>query len=123
LQAQIAACHARATRAEQIDWSRIAAHYGEPAARTGSPVVELNRAMAVAMAEGPSAGLSIVDALLDASSLREYHLLPSARAELLEQLGRLAEARAEFERAASLTRDVRQRERLLARAAACAAAS
>ena len=119
LQAAIAACHARAQTADATDWSRIAALYGELADATRSPVVELNRAMAVAMAEGPVAGLAILDGLADVPSLRAYHLLPGARADLLIKLGRLAEARVELERAASLTRNARTRERLLARAAAC----
>jgi RNA polymerase sigma factor (sigma-70 family) len=119
LQAAISACHARALRAEDTDWARIAALYGELAARTPSPVVELNRAMAVAMADGPAAGLAVLDALRDDKSLRAYPLLPSARAELLEKLGRHDEARAEFERAAGMTENTRRRERLLARAAAC----
>jgi len=119
LQASITACHARALTPEATDWRRIAELYGELAALVRSPVVELNRAVAVSMADGPAAGLSLIDALSEAPSLKNYHLLPSARAELLSKLGRFPEARAEFERAASLTRNVRQRERLLERAAAC----
>jgi RNA polymerase sigma factor (sigma-70 family) len=119
IQAAIAACHARARLPDHTDWARIAALYGELAELTGSPVVELNRAMAVAMAEGPAAGLVLVDALIATPSLRDYHLLPSARADLLAKLGRFDEARAEFERAAALTRNTRQRDRLRARAAAC----
>jgi predicted RNA polymerase sigma factor len=120
LQASISACHARARQAEQTDWPRIAAIYGELAALMRSPVVELNRALAVSMAEGPAAGLALVDALTHEPALESYHLLPSARADLLERLGRLAEARVEFERAARLTQNARSRERLLARAARCA---
>ncbi len=122
LQAAIAACHARARAPGETDWSRIAALYGELAELTPSPVIELNRAVAVSMAEGPTAGLALLDALSDEPLLRDYHLLPSARADLLAKLGRMGEAGAEFERAASLTRNARQRERLLARAAECAAA-
>lgn len=114
LQARIAACHARARRADDTDWSQIAALYGDLAAVQPSPVVELNRAMAVAMAEGPAAGLALVDALAAEPALKGYHWLPSARADLLSKLGRHAEARAEYERAASLTRNVRQQEQLLA---------
>jgi RNA polymerase sigma factor (sigma-70 family) len=121
LQASIVACHARARIPEDTDWPRIAALYGQLGALLPSPVVELNRALAVSMAEGPAAGLKLVDALLTEPALKSYHLLPSARADLLERLGRLAEARAEFERAAELTQNARQRERLLWRAARCAA--
>jgi RNA polymerase sigma factor (sigma-70 family) len=121
LQAAIAACHARARRAEDTDWARIASLYGELGELAPSPVVQLNRAMAVAMASGPAAGLAIVDGLASEPSLRGYHLLPSARADLLVKLGRLDEARAEFERAASLTENARQRARLEERAEACAA--
>jgi RNA polymerase sigma factor (sigma-70 family) len=116
LQAGIAACHARARGPEATDWQRIAALYGELGAILKSPVVELNRAVAVSMAEGPAAGLAIADALLSEPALRSYHLLPGARAEFLEKLGRLDEARTELERAAMLTPNARQRERLLARA-------
>ncbi|MFI2351336.1 RNA polymerase sigma factor [Streptomyces sp. NPDC019443] len=116
LQAAIAACHAKALRYEETDWSAIAALYGQLAALTPSPVVELNRAVAVSMAEGPAAGLELVDALAEEPALKEYHLLPSVRGDLLARLGRRAEARAEFERAASLTRNARERELLLARA-------
>ncbi len=119
LQAAISACHARARRAEDTDWARIAELYSGLGALTPSPVVELNRAVAVAMAYGPAAGLEIVDALSSEPALKSYHLLPSARADFLFKLGRLEEARSEFERAASLTQNVRQRERLLDRAAAC----
>jgi RNA polymerase sigma-70 factor (ECF subfamily) len=120
LQAAIAACHARARAPGDTDWARIAALYGELRAVAPSPVVELNRAVAVSMAEGPAAGLALADALADEPTMSDYHLLPSARAEMLEKLGRLDEARAEFERAAGLTRNARQRERLLGRAARCA---
>jgi len=121
LQASIAACHARAKTARETDWSRIVALYSELAERMPSPVVELNRAVAVSMASGPAAGLDIVDRLRDEESLRDYHLLPSVRADFLKKLGRLDEARVEFERAASLTRNVRERELLLSRAAQCSA--
>jgi RNA polymerase sigma factor (sigma-70 family) len=121
LQASITACHARAHTAESTDWPAIAALYGELARLQPSPVVELNRAVAVSMAEGPAAGLAIVDALLPEPALRNYHLLPSARADFLFRLGRFPEAGAEFERAAGLTQNARQRERLLERAADCAA--
>jgi predicted RNA polymerase sigma factor len=118
LQAAIAACHARARTADETDWSRIAGLYATLAELTPSPVVELNRAVAVAMADGPAAGLAIVDALLDEPSLGSYHLLPSVRADLLAKLGRVEEARAEYQRAAALTRNARERELLLERAAA-----
>jgi RNA polymerase sigma-70 factor, ECF subfamily len=117
LQAAIAACHARAGTPVQTDWPRIVALYGTLAAVSPSPVVELNRAVAVAMASGPEAGLELVDALLDEPSLRGYHLLPSVRGDLLARLGRNDEARAELERAASLTRNARERALLLERAA------
>ncbi|MGA5358796.1 RNA polymerase sigma factor [Streptomyces purpurascens] len=117
LQAAIAACHAHAYTYEETDWPRIAVLYGLLAARSPSPVVELNRAVAVSMAEGPSQALPIVDALTDDPALRDYHLLPSVRADLLSRLGRTTEAQAEFERAASLTRNERERELLLRRAA------
>ena len=123
LQAAIAACHARARTPEETDWARIAALYETLAALAPSPVVELNRAVAVAMAFGPQAGLDLVDALTSEPSLRAYHLLPSVRGDLLARLGRFDEARAEFERAASLTRNARERELLLGRAAACARGS
>jgi RNA polymerase sigma factor (sigma-70 family) len=119
LQARIAACHARARVAADTDWAEIAALYAVLAERTRSPVVELNRAVAVAMAEGAAAGLALVDRLSHEPALENYHLLPSARAELLEKLGRLSEAADEFRRAASLTKNERQRTRLLARADAC----
>jgi RNA polymerase sigma factor (sigma-70 family) len=119
LQAAIGACHARARTPEQTDWARIAELYGRLAGLAPSPIVELNRAVAVAMAEGPAAGLALVDALASEPALRGYHLLPSTRAELLTKLGRFDEARAELERAAALTRNERERELLLERAAAC----
>ena len=119
LQAAIAACHARALVAEDTDWTRIAALYEALARLTPSPVVELNRAVAFAMAFGPAAGLELADALLPEPSLKGYHLLPSVRADLLMKLGRREEARGEFERAASLTRNARERTLLLARAEAC----
>ncbi|QEU92391.1 RNA polymerase sigma factor [Streptomyces kanamyceticus] len=119
LQAAIAACHAHAHTYEETDWQQIAALYGLLAARTPSPVVELNRAVAVSRAEGPEAGLALVDALGAEPALEGYHLLPSVRGDLLARLGRSAEARAEFERAASLARNAREREMLLARAADC----
>jgi len=120
LQAAIAACHARARTAEETDWPRIAALYAALAEVAPSPVVELNRAVAMAMAFGPAAGLELVDALTSEPSLRAYHLLPSVRGDLLAKLGRLDEARAELERAAALTRNARERELLLERARACA---
>ena len=119
LQAAIAACHARAVTPGDTDWVRIAALYQALAAVTPSPVVELNRAVAVGMAFGPAAGLPIVDQLADEGSLESYHLLPSVRGDLLFKLGRLDAARTEFERAAGLTRNARERELLLERAAAC----
>jgi len=121
LQAAIAACHARARAAAETDWARIAALYQELAQISPSPVVELNRAVAVGMAFGPAAGLALADALTSEPSLKRYHLLPSVRGDLLAKLDRLDEARAEFERAASLTRNARERQLLLERAAACAA--
>ncbi|HEX2445184.1 MAG TPA: RNA polymerase sigma factor [Vicinamibacterales bacterium] len=119
LEAAIAACHARAVSAEDTDWNRIAELYGELVQVAPSPVVELNRAVAVGMASGPQAGLDIVDRLLEDPSLARYHLLPSVRGDLLERLGRLDEARAAFEHAASLTRNARERDLLLSRARAC----
>ncbi|CAG1009085.1 ECF RNA polymerase sigma factor SigK [Burkholderiales bacterium] len=119
LQAAIAACHARAHRAEDTDWERIAALYDALAQLAPSPVVELNRAVALAMAFGPAAGLEVVDALADEPSLKAYHLLPSVRGDLLFKLGRRAEARTEFQRAAALTRNSRERALLSARADAC----
>jgi RNA polymerase sigma factor (sigma-70 family) len=119
LQAAIAACHARAHTAEETDWPRIAALYDALAQLAPSPVVELNRAVAMAMAFGPAAGLELVDALVDEPTLRSYHLLPSVRGDLLFKLGRWGEAGAEFERAAGLTRNGRERALLLERALAC----
>jgi predicted RNA polymerase sigma factor len=118
LQAAIAACHARAVTPEQTDWARIAALYAQLGSLTPSPVIELNRAVAVGMAFGPQRGLDLVDALTSEPSLQSYHLLPSVRGDLLFKLGRYDEARAEFERAASLTRNVRERDLLLERAQA-----
>jgi RNA polymerase sigma factor (sigma-70 family) len=120
LQAAIAACHARARTAEETDWSAIAALYGALAGLAPSPVVELNRAVAVAMAFGPAAGLELIDAISAEPAMRDYHLLPSVRGDLLARLGRLGEAHAELTRAASLTRNARERQLLLERAAACA---
>ena len=120
LQAAIAACHARARTADETDWAGIARLYAELKRLTPSPVVELNRAVAVAMAEGPAAGLAIADDLLSEPLLADYHLLPAVRGDLLDKLGRLEEARAEFERAASLTRNRREQQVLLGRAAKCA---
>jgi predicted RNA polymerase sigma factor len=116
LQAAIAACHARALIADATDWPRIAALYDALAALAPSPVVELNRAVALAMAFGPAAGLELVDQLTAERSLESYHLLPAVRADLLEKLGRFDEARADFSRAASLTRNERERAVLLRRA-------
>ncbi|MCT9081690.1 RNA polymerase sigma factor [Streptomyces fulvoviolaceus] len=121
LQAAIAACHAHAYSYEDTDWASIATLYTLLAARAPSPVVELNRAVAVSMADGPEAALEIVDALTAEPALRDYHLLPSVRGDLLARLGRTAEARAEFERAAELTRNEQERGLLLARADACKA--
>jgi RNA polymerase sigma-70 factor, ECF subfamily len=123
LQAAIAACHARARTADETDWVGIAALYGELAALTPSPIVELNRAVAVSMAFGPAAGLELVDALRSEPSLKNYHLLPSVRGDLLMKLGRFDEARVDLERAASLTRNARERTLLLERAATCASKS
>src|SRR5213592_1730908 len=120
LQAAIAACHARARTPAETDWTRIAALYDALARLAPSPVVELNRAVAVSMASGPAAGLELVDALTAEPSLEGYHLLPSVRGDLLAKLGRFDEARDEFARAASLTRNGRERRLLLERAAACA---
>ena len=120
LQAAIAACHARALTAEETDWARIVALYEVLAQVTPSPIVELNRAVAVAMAYGPAAGLELIDTLASEPSLQSYHLLPSVRGDFLFKLSRFAEAHAEFERAASLTRNARERELLLDRARACA---
>ena len=123
LQAEIAACHARARTPEETDWPRIVTLYATLAQLAPSPVVELNRAVAVGMAFGPAAGLELVDALTAERSLENYHLLPSVRGDLLKKLSRLDEARAEFERAASLTRNARERQLLLERAQACAVGS
>ncbi len=120
LQAAIAACHARALAAEETDWAGIVALYEVLAQITPSPIVELNRAVAVAMAFGPAAGLELIDTLVSEPSLQTYHLLPSVRGDFLFKLGRVAEAHLEFERAASLARNVREREFLLDRARACA---
>jgi RNA polymerase sigma factor (sigma-70 family) len=120
LQAAIAACHARARTAAETDWKRIAALYDALAQLSPSPIVELNRAVAVAMAFGPQAGLELVDALVTEPSLNNYHLLPSVRGDLLKKLGRYGEACVEFERAASLTGNIRERKLLLQRARACA---
>jgi predicted RNA polymerase sigma factor len=120
LQAAIAACHARARTAAETDWARIATLYDALARLTPSPVVELNRAVAVGMAFGPAVGLELADALTSEPSLGNYHHLPSVRGDLLAKLGRLDEARVEFERAAALTRNTRERTLLLERAAACA---
>ena len=121
LQAAIAASHARAMTAAETDWPRIAALYDALAQLTPSPVVELNRAVAVGMAFGPQVGLDLVDALVSEPTLKAYHLLPAVRADLLRKLGRLEEARAEFERAALLTENARERELLQRRAAECTA--
>jgi predicted RNA polymerase sigma factor len=121
LQAAIAGCHARARTAGDTDWARIVALYDALATLTGSPVVELNRAVAVSMAFGAAAGLELIDALVDEPALASYHLLPTVRGDLLAKLGRTAEARKEFERAASLAQNVRERDMLLMRARACAA--
>jgi len=123
LQAAIAACHARARTAAETDWPRIAALYDALAQLTPSPVVELNRAVALGMAFGPAAGLELVDELTSEPSLKSYYLLPSVRGDLLLKLDRFDEARVEFERAASLTRNARERKLLLERAAACPPAS
>jgi RNA polymerase sigma factor (sigma-70 family) len=120
IQAAIAACHARARVAQDTDWPRIVALYERLAAVAPSPIVDLNHAVAVSMARGPQAGLDLVDGLMSEPSLRAYHLLPSVRGDLLTKLERFDEARAEFERAASLTKNARERELLLERAAQCA---
>jgi RNA polymerase sigma factor (sigma-70 family) len=120
LQAAMAACHARARTPQETDWPRIVELYEELARLMPSPVVELNRAVAVAMASGPAAGLEIVDALVSEPSLKAYHLLPSVRGDFLFKLSRFAEAQAEFQRAASLTRNTRERDLLLDRARTCA---
>jgi len=121
LQAAIAACHARARTAADTDWHRIVALYDALVELTRSPVVELNRAVAVGMAFGPAAGLELVDALVEEKLLASYHLLPSVRGDLLAKLGRNDEARREFERAAAMAQNARERQLLLARARACAA--
>ncbi len=123
LQAAIAACHARALTPEDTEWQRMVALYDALAQLTPSPIVELNRAVAVAMAFGPQAGLDLVDALVSDPSLKNYHLLPSVRGDLLSKLGRFAEARAEFETAAELTRNAREQNLLLERARLCAVLS
>ena len=119
IQAAIAACHARARTGDETDWARIAELYGELAEIAPSPVVELNRAVAVGMAHGPAAGLELVDPLVSDPALENYHLLPSVRGDLLKKLGRMEEARAEFERAAGITRNVREKNLLLERARSC----
>ena len=119
LQASIASCHARARTNDETDWPRIAALYMQLAQLTPSPIVELNRAVALSFASGPAAGLELVDKLTSEPSLKSYHLLPSVRGDLLKKLGRLNEARIEFERAATLTRNARERKLLLDRAATC----
>jgi predicted RNA polymerase sigma factor len=116
LQAAIAACHARARTAEETDWRRIAELYGELAQLARSPIVELNRAVAVGMAFGPEAGLELADTLRGEPALKGYHLLPAVRADLLAKLGHTSEARAELQRAASMTRNDRERALLLQRA-------
>jgi predicted RNA polymerase sigma factor len=119
LQAAIAGCHARARTAGETDWHRIVALYDAPVELTRSPVVELNRAVAVSMAFGPAAGLQLVDTLRDEPALRAYHLLPAVRGDLLAKLGRDDEACEELERAAALAQNTRERELLLSRARAC----
>ena len=119
IQAAIAACHGRAHTAGETDWQRIAALYDALAQLTPSPVIELNRAVAVSMAFGPAAGLELIDGLVGEGSLKNYHLLPSVRGDLLNKMGRLDEARVEFERAAALTQNTRERSLLLDRARAC----
>jgi len=122
LQAAIAACHVQARNADETDWARIAELYAELALRQPSPVVEVNRAVAVAMAHGPEAGLAIVDALAGEPALQTYHLLPAVRGDLLYKLGRFSEAQLEFERAASLTNNLREQDALFDRAAVCSEA-
>ena len=121
LQAEIAACHARVRTPAETDWARIVELYSELAEAAPSPVIELNRAVAVGMAFGPAAGLELVEKLISEPALEKYHLLPSVRADLLKKLGRLEEARLEFERAAAMTRNVRERALLLERARECSA--
>jgi predicted RNA polymerase sigma factor len=123
LQAAIAACHGRALAPEETDWARIAGLYDALAQLTPSPIVELNRAVAFSMAFGPAAGLELVDALTSEPSLENYHLLPCVRGDLLAKLGRSDEARVEFERAAALTRNARERSLMLARALECTGGS
>ena len=123
LQAAIAACHARARSAEETEWTRIAALYAQLGVLTPSPIIELNRAVAVSMADGPAAGLEIIDALRASPALKRYHLLPSVRADLLVRLGRHQEAYIEFMQAAQLTQNTRERELLLRRAATAKALS
>jgi predicted RNA polymerase sigma factor len=120
LQGAIAACHAQARTPEETDWARIATLYQALARLTPSPVVELNRAVALGMAFGPAQGLELADRLVGEPALKNYHLLPSVRADFLARLGRSDEARSEYERAATLTRNERERQVLLERAAACA---
>jgi predicted RNA polymerase sigma factor len=120
IQAAIAACHARAGAASETDWARIVDLYGDLAAIDPSPVIELNRAVALGMASGPAAGLELVDGLTDDPALRGYHLLPAVRGDMLRKLGRMDEARTEFERAASITRNEKERKLLLERARSCA---
>jgi predicted RNA polymerase sigma factor len=120
LQAAVAACHARARTREETNWSRIAALYDALAELMPSPVINLNRAVAIGMAYGPAAALELVDSLLDEPALKAYHLLPSVRGDLLAKLGRFSEARADFERAATLAGNGRDRTLMLERAAACA---
>ena len=122
IQAAITACHARAATGDDTDWSRIVELYGELGAIEPSPIVELNRAVAMSMARGPAAGLELVEALKGDPALSGYHLLPSVRGDLLKKVGRLAEARSEFERAASMTRNDRERNLLLERARSCVTA-
>ena len=119
IQAAIAACHARAATAEETDWARIASLYADLAEIAPSPVIELNRAVALGMAQGPAAGLKVVDVLKDDPALRNYHLLPSVRGDLLKKLGRMEEARAEFEKAAAMTKNIREQNLLLDRAREC----
>ncbi|MCU1262473.1 MAG: polymerase subunit sigma-24, partial [Bryobacterales bacterium] len=119
IQGAIAACHARARTAAETDWQRIAALYDALAQLIPSPVIELNRAVALSMAFGPEAGLELIDTLVSEPSLKAYHLLPSVRGDLLTKLGRFDEARAEFKRAAGLTRNTRERNLLLDRARTC----
>jgi predicted RNA polymerase sigma factor len=120
LQAAVAACHARARTPGETDWPRIAALYDALTEVRPSPVINLNRAVAIGMAYGPAAGLELVDALLDEPALKAYHLLPSVRGDLLAKLGRFSEARADFERAAALAGNARDRTLMFERAAACA---